>query len=332
MRFSLSARFRILAAVLAILAVAAGCGGASATASAAATSPGGPAATSPTATPTPSPTPSPTPEPSPTPPVPPFRHVYVIIDENKVYASVIGSNHASYINSLAARYGLATAFYAEAHPSQPNYIALFSGGTQGVTSDGTYNLAVPSLFDQLDSAGKTWHVYAQAYPGHCYTGSSYGPATDGPGFAGWYARKHNPAISFTSIRRDPSRCAQITGLKSFDPAAADFELIIPNQYNDMHSTPPTGNAVRAGDEFLKAFLPSILGSPAFEDSVVFITWDEGNAVDQHIPTLVISPGMTPGYRSAEHYTHYSMLRTIEEAWGLPYLGQAASAAPMLFPY
>jgi hypothetical protein len=325
MRLSLSARIRIVPAVLATVLVAASCGSGSATES---VSP----ATSPGETATPSPTPSPTPEPSPTPLVPSFRHVYLIIDENKVYASVVGSKRAPYLNSLIARYGLATAFYAEAHPSEPNYIALVSGGTQGVTSDGTYNLTAPSLFDQLDSAGKTWHVYAQAYPGHCYTGSVYGPVADGPGFAGQYARKHNPAISFTSISRNPTRCAQITGLKGFDPAAADLEIIIPNQYNDMHSTPPSGNAVGAGDTFLKQFLPSILDSPAFAGSVVFITWDEGNSVDQRIPTLVLSPGMPPGYRSATHYTHYSMLRTIEEAWGLPYLGQAASATPMLFPY
>jgi hypothetical protein len=259
----------------------------------------------------------------------------VIVMENKEYSGVVGSRQAPYINSLIARYGLATAFYAERHPSEPNYIALVSGWTQGVTTDGAYDLAAPSLFDQLDSAGKSWHVYAQGYPGGCYKGALAAVVADGPGLAGEYVRKHNPAISFVSISHDATRCANITRLTGFDPAAADFELIIPNQYNDMHSKPPSGSAVGVGDAFLQAFMPSILDSPAFADSVVFLTWDEGGTDNHgggHIPTLVLSPGMTPGFRSSVEYSHYSMLRTIEQAWGLPFLGHAAEATPMLFPY
>ena len=256
--------------------------------------------------------------------------------ENKEYGSIVGSKAAPYENSLIAKYGLATKFYAETHPSEPNYIALTSGGLQGVTSDGYYNLSAPSVFDQIEAAGRTWHVYAQGYPGKCYAASGPTGVKDGPGLPGQYARKHNPAISYSSISRDKTRCASITHLAGFEPAAADFEMIIPNMFNDMHSQPcATCSSVAAGDAFLKAFLPEIVGSPAFADSVLFITWDEGSTGTNgggHIATIVVSPGMTPGSRFTASANHYSLLRTIEDAWRMPYLGKAADITALAFPY
>jgi len=262
--------------------------------------------------------------------IPAFRHVYVIIMENKEYGSIVGAKAAPYLNSLIARYGLTTNFYAETHPSEPNYIALTSGGLQGTSTDGTYDLAVPNLFDEIEAAGRTWHVYAQGYPGNCYKPYIAAAVADGPGAVGDYVRKHNPAISYTSISGNATRCANITHLTGFDSAAADFEMIIPNEINDMHSS-----SVAAGDAFLKAFMPKILDSDAFEGSAVFITWDEGDTNAKgggHIATVVLSPGMTPGARYDGPCTHYSMLRTIEQAWGLPLLGEASTAAPIALPY
>jgi hypothetical protein len=273
---------------------------------------------------------SPSPSATATNAIPAFRHIYVIVMENKEYGSIVGSKAAPYLNSLIARYGLATNFYAETHPSEPNYIALTSGGLQGTSTDGTYDLAVPNLFDQIEASGRTWHVYAQGYPGNCFKTFQAAVVADGPGAVGDYVRKHNPAISYTSISGNSARCASITHLAGFDPAAADFEMIIPNEINDMHSSSTT-----AGDTFLKAFMPQILDSAAFEGSVVFITWDEGDTNAKgggHIATLVLSPGMTPGARYDGACTHYSMLRSIEQAWGLPYLGEAGTAAPITLPY
>ena len=262
--------------------------------------------------------------------VPDFSHVYVILMENKEYSSIVGSSSAPYENSLIAKYGLATNFYGETHPSEPNYIALTSGGLQGTNSDGTYNLTVPNLFDQIEASGRTWHVYAQGFPGKCFGSSAATAVTDGPGAVGDYARKHNPAISYTSISGDPARCARITGLAGFDPAAANFDFIAPNQINDMHSS-----SVAAGDAFLKEFVPTIVGGPAFANSVLFITWDEGDTNVNgggHIATIVVAPGMTAGSRFDKVADHYSMLRTIELAWGLPLLGEAQTAATLTFPW
>jgi hypothetical protein len=303
-------------------------------------SPTAPPKPSPTAPPKPSPTappkPSPTapPKPSPTAPasssVPNFSHVYVIIFENKEYSSVVGSSSAPYINSLIAQYGLSTGFYAERHPSEPNYIALTSGGTQGIADDGVYNLGVNNLFDQIDASGRTWHAYMQGYSGNCSTASSSSAVVDGAGKSGAYVRKHDPAISYTSISGNAAKCANITSFANFDPAAANFEFITPNMINDMHD-----GTVADGDNFLKAFLPKITSSSAFANSVVFVTFDEGTTSVNgggHIVTIAITPHMTVGYKAAAAYTHYSMLHTIEQAWGLPYLGNAASASSMAFPY
>jgi phosphatidylinositol-3-phosphatase len=262
--------------------------------------------------------------------LPAFKHIYVIILENQEYGSIVGASAAPYLNSLMARYGLTTNFYAETHPSEPNYIALTSGGLQGTNSDGTYNLAVPNLFDQIEASGRSWHTYAQGYPGGCFKPYISPAVVDGTGAAGDYVRKHNPAISYTAISGDPIRCANITRLSGFDPAAADFEMIIPNEINDMHSS-----SVAAGDSFLKAFVPQIVDSAAFAGSVVFITWDEGDTNlhgGGHIATLALSPRMPPGTRFTGPCTHYSILRTIEEAWGLPLLGEAGNASTIALPY
>jgi acid phosphatase len=254
----------------------------------------------------------------------------VIVFENKEYSSIVGSSSAPYINSLISQYGLSTNFTAERHPSEPNYIALTSGGTQGVTDDGVYNLGVDNLFDQVTASGRTWKAYQQGNPGNCFTGSSSSAVVDGVGKSGSYVRKHNPAISYTSVSGDKAACANITNLAGFDPAAANFEFITPNMINDMHD-----GTVADGDNFLKAFLPEITSSPAFANSVVYVTFDEGTtnvSGGGHIFTLAITPNMTPGYKATAAYTHYSMLRTIEQAWGLPSLGNAASASALSFPY
>ncbi len=173
-------------------------------------------------------------------------------------------------------------------------------------------------------------MFAQGYPGNCFKTYIANPVADGPGAVGEYVRKHNPAISYTSISGNASRCASITGLKGFDPAAANLELIIPNQINDMHSS-----SVAAGDAFLKIFVPSIVDSAAFADSVLFITFDEGDSNANgggHIATLIVSPGMTPGMRFTKTANHYAILRTIELAWGLPLLGEAQNAPTIDLPY
>jgi acid phosphatase len=255
--------------------------------------------------------------------VPDFSHIYVIVMENHEYGSIVGSAKAPYINALIRHNGLSTNYTAVAHPSEPNYLALWAGSTFGILDDGIHNLSARNLADQLAAHGKTWHVYAQDVPRTCSTVSAAYGGVDLVGAAGWYVRKHEPAISFTDISLKPARCARITRLSTFSPTAANFELIVPNMTNDMHD-----GSIAQGDAFLKAFVPRITASLAFRTSLLVITWDEGSTSlggGGRVATLVISPRTSPGTRSARAHNHYSLLRTIQNAWGLGCLNRTCTA-------
>jgi phosphatidylinositol-3-phosphatase len=254
--------------------------------------------------------------------IPSFSHVYVIVMENRGYNAIVGYHGAPYINSLIKSYGLAINYTGVAHPSEPNYLALFSGSTQGISNDGNYNFQGKNLADQLEAKGKTWKVYAQNVPLDCFPGAISMGGEDG---SGTYARKHEPAISFTDISSSAQRCANITDFTHFDPAAANYELIIPNECNDMHNC-----TVEAGDAFLKGFVPKILDSSAWQQGgVLFITWDEGEGDPGFkVATLVISNSVPVGFTSSTPHDHYSLLRTIEDGWGLGCLNETCKANNM----
>lgn len=251
--------------------------------------------------------------------------------ENKEYSSLLDNPDAPYFNSLAAKYGLATNYYATGHPSQPNYVALVAGSVAGVTADGQYHLSRASLFSQLTAAGLPWREYAQDVPGVCFSGASGGGGLDGPGAPGPYARKHNPAISFTSVSANSLQCANIQPLAGFDPAAGAYEFIVPNLINDMHN-----GTIAQGDAFLSAFVPLITSSPAFAaGGVLFITFDEGSTKEGllgdaggHVATLLIAASIPAGYRYTAYADHSSVLRTTENLLGLPCLGLACQRTPI----
>lgn len=246
--------------------------------------------------------------------VPRFSHIYLIVMENREYGAIVGNSKAPYINSLIAGYGLATNYHAITHPSQPNYFALFAGRTFGIRDNRVHNITARNLTNQLRDKGRTWRVYAQNVPDGCYKGKAALGGVDLVGLPGWYVRKHEPAISFTNISRHPLRCARITQLSSFSPTAADFQLIIPNMSNDMHD-----GTISQGDAFLEAFVPRITADPAFAESLLLITWEEGTTNrggGGRVATIVVSPEAKQGFRSSISHDHYSLLRTIQRAWGL----------------
>ena len=255
------------------------------------------------------------------PAIPDFSHITLIVFENKEASAVIGNSAAPYFNHLASTYGLATNETAVGHPSQPNYLALASGSTDGVTDDGLHDLNERSVFDEIEASGRTWQVAAQNdHPG-CFTGALASGGPDGPGT---YARKHNPAISFTAISRHPARCARIGDLHGFDPAAAAFSWVVPNLCNSMHDC-----STATGDAWLASFLPAVLANPAYQNNgLVLITFDEGSTGvggGGRVATIVISPLGKPAFRSGIAHDHYSLLHTIQVAWGLPCLAHACAA-------
>jgi len=256
--------------------------------------------------------------------LPAFKHIFIIVLENKAYDQVVGNQQASYLNALARQYGLASNYYGVRYPSLPNYLALLGGDTFGVTSNCTDCFVdQPNLVDQLETAGKSWKGYMESMPSPCFVG-------DAPPL---YRQKHNPFIYFDSVRTDPARCAKIVPFTEFATdlhanALPDFVWITPNMCNDGHDC-----AVSASDAWLRTWVPQILQSPAWQDNgALFITFDEGKKGDGRccvyaeggrIVTLVISPLGKPAFSSDIAYDHYSLLRTIEQAWNLPLLGKAA---------
>jgi phospholipase C len=285
------------------------------------------------AKPTPTPTATPTPGastppalPVPAPPlgaVPAFSHIFVIVMENHEYGTIIGSPAAPYINRLAASYGLATNYYAASHPSLPNYVALTAGGTFGIASDCTTCFVnATNIADQLEASGRSWKAYMEDMPTPCFMGA----------WSGNYAMKHNPFMYFTDIRNNLARCAAHVvpftqfGVDMSRGQVPNFAWITPNMCNDMHDC-----SVATGDAWLGNVVPTITGSAAFRDGgVLFITWDEGSTnagccADTwggHVVTLVISPKSISGLRSSVAENHYSLLRTIEDAFHLAHLGAA----------
>jgi hypothetical protein len=248
----------------------------------------------------------------------------VIVMENRESSSVLGQPDAPYINSLANSYGSATQWYGVSHPSLPNYLAMISGSTQGVQDDGTgYTFGGPTLVDQLAGRGIGWKAYMEDMPSPCFGGAS----------SGGYAKKHDPFMYFTSITSNPAQCARVVpgGELATDLAngtAPPFIFVTPNLCNDGHDC---GNAT--ADSWLKGEMQTVMNSSWYgRGASVVITWDEGgsssgccgSAAGGQIATIVVTAAGqrrlgTPG-------DHYGMLRALEEAYGVGYLGQAANPA------
>jgi acid phosphatase len=240
-------------------------------------------------------------------------------------ASGITASSMPYLYGLSNQFGRATKMYGIAHPSEPNYLGFWSGSTQGVTDDGVYNITAPTLASQVTAAGKQWRVYAQNVPGNCFTGSSASGGIDGPGVAGTYVRKHEPAISFTAVQNSPTECAKIQPLAAFNPTAFNVAFVAPNLCNDMHDC-----SLATGDAFLAAFLPQVFNSPDWAHTLLIVTFDEGSSSANgggNIFTLVARQGLS-GFTSSTTYNHYGVLRTIENVLGLGCLANSCNATPL----
>lgn len=257
------------------------------------------------------------------PKAPQYQHIVWIVMENHGSHQVVNAPDAPYLNGLAGKCGLATNFHAIAHPSLPNYIALTSGSTQGITDDGSpaaHPLDVPSIFAQL-GAGR-WRALAESMPGNCSRQDS-----------GDYATRHNPPVYYTSIATQCDQ--QDVPLGAAPDISAPLTFVAPNLSSDMHDT-----TVSYGDNWLRSFIPALLNTDQYKaaTTAIFITFDEdekskldpntSNGKGNQIPTIVISPSTPAGLQSSEFFTHYSMLRTAEEAFGLELLGEAKQATSM----
>ncbi len=235
------------------------------------------------------------------PAVPPLSHVVVVVFENHERGDVLGSGHAPTFDSLASRYVNLTNYHAITHPSLPNYLTLVSGSTQGITDDCTDCTARGmSIGTLLSRAGKSWAAYAEGYPS-----------------SGSFAKKHEPFLYFAG------QAAHVKPLTALRPRALPaFAFVSPDLCHDMHDC-----SVATGDAWLARFVPPLLRVPR---TAVFVLFDEGSsdAGGGGRTAAIVAGTAVRRVVSAQPATHYVVLRTIEDALGLPHLGASARARPL----
>lgn len=244
--------------------------------------------------------------------VPRFDHIVIVVEENHSFDDVAGRSDAPYLESLVAGGAVFTDATAVAHPSQPNYLALFSGSTQGITDDSCPQaFAADNLGSQLIAAGKTFSGFAEDLPAPGYPGCSSGD----------YARKHAPWTDFPSV---PAASSLPFSAFPRDLAALPtVSMVVPNLGNDMHN-----GSVQRGDAWLHDNLDSYAQWARTHNSLLIVTWDEDDTHSQnHIMTVLTGAHVQPG-RYSEPIDHYRLLATVEAAVGLPPLGRAADTVPV----
>lgn len=239
-------------------------------------------------------------------------HIVVVVMENLAYGQVIGRGDAPYINSLARQGALFTASYAVTHPSEPNYLALFSGSTQGITDDSCpHRFTTPNLGSELIAAHLSFAGYSEGLP----AAGSYACE------AGNYARKHVPWINFSNVPASASK--QFSSFPAGKYARLPtVSFVIPNLCHDMHDC-----SVATGDTWLRAHIASYATWAMKHNSLLILTWDEDDdSSGNHIATIFAGQMVRPGSYYRARITHYTVLRTVEEFYHLLPTAGAASAA------
>lgn len=245
-----------------------------------------------------------------------FDRAIFVLFENTDYADALKQ---PFFKKLAANGTLFSNFMAITHPSQGNYVALTSGSLNGVSGNGKYDLDVENIVDLLEAKGITWKVYAEGFPGNCYTGTS----------SGAYARKHNPFISYVNIQKNPNRCANIVEANQFDRDAANgtlpnYVFYVPDNKNSGHDT-----GVSYSDKWYEQkFSRYINNSKFMENTILVSTFDESGGYfgKNQIYTSIVGPAVKQGTVSTA-LNIYSLLKLVEDNWNLGDLGKLDASAP-----
>ena len=254
--------------------------------------------------------------------IPPAGHVFIVMEENHSYSSMIGSSSMPYLNGLAKQYGSSSQYYANTHPSIGNYLMLTTG--QIITnSDGyTGTVTADNIVRHLLTAGKTWKSYAENLPFVGYTGGDNYP----------YIKHHNPLAYLSDVA---GSSVQKTNLVPFTLFASDlannnlpqFSFIVPNQLHNAHD-----GSLSQADSWLQSNIAALISSPVFQkDGLLIILTDEGFSNDTaygggHVEAVLIGPNVRPGFQSTVHYQHQNMLKMMMEALGMTSFPGASSTA------
>ncbi len=251
-----------------------------------------------------------------------FAHVALVVLENHSYSEVIGNPDMPYLNGLAQQYGLAGQYFANTHPSLPNYFML-TAGKEETTGDTSGIVTDDNAARELTQAGKSWRCYAEGLPSVGYLGSDVYP----------YAQKHNPFAFFSDVQNDAAQAANIVPFTQFASDLANntlpqYSFIVPDLLDDAHD----GTLAQA-DQWLKTNIDPLISNSAFQSSgLLIITFDEGDVSDLangggQVATVVVSTQAKKSYVSQTLFQHPSTLRLTLSASGVSTFPGAAASAP-----
>jgi hypothetical protein len=254
-------------------------------------------------------------------PLPRPDHIVLVIEENHSYSQIIDSPDAPYINSLAAHGAVLTQSFGVTYPSQPNYLALFSGSTQGITDNSCPHIfRTPNLGHSLLEAGLSFAGYSEDLP-------SVGSLICDMGL---YARKHNPWVNWQDSVVNGLPATTNVPMTSFPTdysKLSTVSVIVPNQVNDMHNG-KNPEAIQSGDRWLQEHLDDYVQWAEQHNSLLIVTWDEDNKKENNRIVTLFVGSMVQAGRYDQRITHYNVLRTIEDLYGLPHVGASAEVAPI----
>jgi acid phosphatase len=261
-------------------------------------------------------------------PIPTPDHVVVAIMENQTFSQIIGSPNAPYINSLAGQGAVLTNSFAITHPSQPNYIALYSGSQQGVINNDTpTNLPfiTPNLGAQLMQAGRTFGGFSEDLPSVGFTGDSAGGASS-------YVRRHNPWVNWQQVGSGPHPANTLPTTTNLPLSLfpTDFSnlptlsFVVPNLLNDMHD-----GTIARGDAWLAANLNGYAQWAKTHNSLLVVTFDEDDSfATNQIATILFGQIVRSGVTTGQLINHYNLLATFEDMYNLPRIGNAIGVAAL----
>lgn len=244
-------------------------------------------------------------------------HIVICVLENHKYKDIIGSKNAPYINSLADSGTLFGNYYALTHPSQPNYLLMFSGDAQGVI-----NSTPPKGFPfKTQNLGACLLVKGYSFKGYSEDLPKVGDTIVS---SGDYVRRHCPWVYWLGkdTNQLPDTVHQpLTAFPHDYDSLPTVSFVIPNLYNDMHNA-----SVAVGDAWVKKNLDSFVRWANSHNSLFILTFDEDDdSANNNVVAIFSGAGVKRGFYDTTHYTHYNLLRTLEEIYSLPYAGKSDSA-------
>ena len=259
---------------------------------------------------------------------PTFSHVVLVVEENHSYSEVIGNASMPYLNSLASQYGLATQYFANAHPSMPNYLMLTTGLTETFDDNFSGTISDDNVVRELVNAGKSWKSYQESIPAVAYLGGDAPP----------YVRRHDPFSLLSDVQNSTAQAANIVPFTQFaadlaNHALPQFSFISPNVNDDAHN-----GTLAAADSWLQSNIAPLLANSDFQASgLLIVTFDESEDADLNhgggqVATVIVSSKAKPGFKSQNLYQHQSTLRLVLAASGVTAFPGLAGGAPDMIEF